>query len=212
MTTLKRVPLPDINGIEALANQLYPLLIARHAPCPGSLGQCAECKCGVTEEFFSCTDCFTLHWYCKTCIVKLHSHNPFHRVHKWNKDLQCKESTSLANLGLTIQLIHEDGKPCHSSGKNRNLQVLHLNGIHHVKYYQCDCNVSNTHSQSATPERLMANGLFPATYTTPALAFTFQTLAFFDTLNLNGHVNIKQFCDSIISNVPEDLKSQDVSK
>jgi hypothetical protein len=203
--TLRSFSIPDSSAIEALVDKLYPQLLSRHAPCPGSLDQCAECNIG--EAQYSCSDCFTLQWYCKACIVKMHSCNPFHRVHRWSKEQKCKESTALVDLGLTIRLVHEDGKSCTSTGNYRDLQVMHLNGFHRVKYQQCDCDISQTHS--ASPKRLMANGLFPATFASPAVAFTFQILTFFDILNLYGHVNIKQFCDSIISNVPEDLKRQE---
>jgi hypothetical protein len=205
--------LPDISAIEKLTNEIYPLMLARHAPCPGTLDQCAGCCCNSTESLYSCSDCFTLLWYCQNCIVAMHQYNPLHQVRKWSKEFQCKESIGLADLGLTIQLMHEDGKPCSSMGRSRDLHVLSSNGFHRLRYYLCACDITHPHPQPATPRKLIANGLFPATFSAPAVAFTFQTLSLYDILNLYGHINIKQFCDSLIANVPDDLKRQeDVSK
>jgi hypothetical protein len=202
-------PSPDTSTIESVANSLYPLLLARHAPCPGTLGQCAECSCKNTKVLYSCSDCITLLWFCKACIVKLHTMNPLHQVHSWNKKLQCKESTALVDLGLTLQLMHEDGTPCKSKGNHCELQILHINGLHRVKYQLCACDITQLHPQPVSPRRLMANGLFPATFTAPTAAFSFQLLSLFDILNLYDHINVKQFCDSIIANVPEDKKKQE---
>jgi hypothetical protein len=201
-------PLPDLSQIEALTNELYPIMIARHSPLPGTLKSCSKDHCSASLPLYSCSDCFHPAWYCKECILAAHKNNPFHKIHLWNENDQCKVPTTLYDLGLAIRLVHDDGKECRSSSLFRDLKVLHWNGLHRVRYIQCCCDASLAISRSASTRQLMANQLFPATHNAPTTAFTFQILALYDILNLFGYINIKQFCDSITSNVPDDIKSE----
>jgi hypothetical protein len=91
--------------------------------------KCTGCCCNSAEFLYSCSHCFTLLWYCQNCIVAMHQYNPLHQVHKWSKEFQSKESIGLADLGLTIQLMCEDGKPCSSKGRSCDLHVLSSNGF-----------------------------------------------------------------------------------
>jgi hypothetical protein len=200
--------LPDMTQIEALANELYPIMVARHSPLPDSLKSCSKMHCTATSPLYSCSDCFHPAWYCKECLLVAHENNPFHQIHEWNENDQCKVPTTLYDLGLAIRLVHADGKECRSNSLFRDLKVLHWNGLHQVRYIQCSCDASLATSRSASARQLMANQLFPATHNAPTTAFTFQALMLFDILNLLGYINIKQFCDSITSNVPDDFKSE----
>ena len=106
-------------------------------------------------------------------------------------------------LGHVITLFNLNGDECRCARLTTNLrtlEVLHTNGFHRASYPLCHCD--QLLLQPITPERLLTNGLFPATENQPQRAFTFEVLKEFDYLNIYGYVNVKQFLDS-------KLKSQD---
>lgn len=77
------------------------------------------------------------------------------------------------------------------------LNVLHVNGVHKLRYHKCECESSSF--RTATPEQLLANMLFPAMEKRPLWAFTFQVLSLYDHLDLSGFINIKQFIDGMMN-------------
>jgi hypothetical protein len=112
------------------------------------------------------------------------------------------EPARLVELGLIVLLIHEGGGPCPSRSTPHSLTILHSNGLHQIRYYQCFCRrKEGTHA--ARPAQLVANRLYPATEKSPKTAFTFESLRAFDTFNLEGALNIKQYCDGLLSLTPE---------
>jgi hypothetical protein len=83
-------PLPDTGHIRALTNELYPVMVARHAPYPGSRMSCSRKNCHTTSPLYSCSDCFHQIWYCKDCILEAHINNPFHHIQEWNEVYHCR--------------------------------------------------------------------------------------------------------------------------
>lgn len=143
--------------------------------------------------------CFCSGWMCSSCIVAEHKTSPFHRIVKWDENKKFCEAISLQELGLVVRLQTTDGISCTCSDRPQNcrpIEVLHTNGVHNISYIACTCG-GRTNVRSASPEQLMTNALWPATYAQPEKAYTFQLLQHFDTLNLFGYINIKQFLDGI---------------
>jgi hypothetical protein len=111
----------------------------------------------------------------------------------------------LCDLGLTVKLIHDDGTTCGSESTKHQLTVLHTTGLHEISYWQCYC-CRGKPNQGAGGAQLVANKLFPASKVSPRTAFTFDVLRSFDILNLEGSINIKQYCDSVLSLTPSRFK------
>ncbi|THU75375.1 hypothetical protein K435DRAFT_561253, partial [Dendrothele bispora CBS 962.96] len=124
-----------------------------------------------------CLDCFIPDLTCPSCCGRRHARNPFHRVLRWNGTHF--EKTSLAKLGLVVQLNHlsmrcKSWKPCHS-----NLRVLHTNGIHEVNIQYCTC------EREVPPAiQLLRRGIYPSTHEIP------KTCATFALLDLLHHLSI----------------------
>lgn len=202
--------LPDTSDIQRIADEYYSVLVSLHAPQPDALNACNSIGCNETMGgFYSCEDCTPSNWHCKQCMVEIHKLTPFHRVCEWSVESQYQASTTLANLGLKLHLLHEDGSSCTSNGIHRTLQVLHINGLHQINYYQCGCKISSLTRNTASTKQLIANRLFPATNKDPSYAFTFQVMNLYNQINLEGYVNIKQFCDATIGLTPESLGKKD---
>lgn len=202
-------PPPNIETIQHIANKLLSIFVSRHAPRPGDLDGCATDECLNGGPLYVCNDCFTPYWYCATCMVQLHWNSAFHRIEEWSVRFKCTIPATLFSLGLSVSLLHQDGQRCRSRGNAMELNVLHCNGLHKLRYQQCLCHPTENQQPNASPSQLMANGLFPATFGRPSTAFTFQALQNFDVLNLFGHINIKQYCDNVMaSTIGENTKTQ----
>ena len=129
-------------------------------------------------------------------MLKLHENLPFHHIEKWNTANNYSEDETLSSLGLVVNLTHRDGNECRCARVvERNLLVMHVNGSHSLRYYQCMSDKGLP--RAASPEQLLANNLFPATDSEPKTAFTFELLRLYDNLDLSGFINIKQFLDGI---------------
>jgi hypothetical protein len=87
--------------------------------------------CGNFEAQFHCLDCYGQHWWCKSCIIKLHTHHPFHCPQHW-KDGSFK-NIALCDLGNVFILGHSSsGHSCPEDGNlfgDCRIMVIHLNGV-----------------------------------------------------------------------------------
>ncbi|TFK58333.1 hypothetical protein BDN72DRAFT_752958, partial [Pluteus cervinus] len=117
-----------------------------------------------------CLDCVWSPLLCSTCIVDIHTHNPFHRLEKWSVDHFSR--ISISNLGGVIHFGHA-GERCFNILPNsgRHLTVVHTNGIHSIFATFCGCPQSK-------PDflQLIEGRLFPATVNRPDTALTFAFL------------------------------------
>ncbi|KAI0037647.1 hypothetical protein FA95DRAFT_1506726, partial [Auriscalpium vulgare] len=119
---------------------------------------------------------------CVPCIVKLHSRNPLHLVEKWNGTTF--ERTSLATLGLRIQLNHPPDTVCgHRESARSDFVVIHTNGIHTVNLDFCGCGQSSTLHRR---QQLLRFSWWPATTIDPNTAATFAALKKYHLLSLTG--------------------------
>ncbi|KAI0654695.1 hypothetical protein C8Q70DRAFT_879022, partial [Cubamyces menziesii] len=75
---------------------------------------------------------------CEACTVGRHADLPWHRVERWTG--QMFERTSLANLGLLIQLGHADMSQCSNPRPAcSDFCVIDVSGQHHVNLLFCGC-------------------------------------------------------------------------
>ncbi|KAL0578101.1 hypothetical protein V5O48_003880 [Marasmius crinis-equi] len=102
-----------------------------------------------------CRECFLQDLVCAKCCVRRHWDNPYHHVevrvfsprHSLNIGLTWKqhwtgslfERTSLAILGLVMQLNHVSGQCSKPVKCYQHLLVIHTNGIHRVNIQFCGC-------------------------------------------------------------------------
>ncbi|TFK61991.1 hypothetical protein BDN72DRAFT_777650, partial [Pluteus cervinus] len=151
-----------------------------------------QCTCGQLDALYRCWDCFGLAGAltCSACMVAKHKNLPFHKVKKWNGKFF--ERTTLADLGLEIQVGHMDGTPCHNSQLIKNFVILDISGIHSVKLRLCACaRVNEAHIQ------LLRADLFPATVTTPQTAATFRLLEIFEILSYESKITVLELYQAL---------------
>lgn len=193
--------LPDSTEIISTCERLYPTLLAQNAPNTLQWSTCATALCESTGPFYQCESCILHTWVCKPCMLSQHAKHPFDIISSWDSTKGCLVTHRLSDLGLVLRLAHEDGQTCKTvptKDKERCLDVLHINGYHKILYYQCTCGTSSGAPRTASPEQLFANRLYPATGKNPRWAYTFDVLKQFDSLNIHGFINVKQFCDATL--------------
>lgn len=200
------MPVPDYSQIKAKVNRYYPVLVSQHVPATPTITHCYTAGCdGPHEAYYTCQQCARCRWYCQRCLVERHRDHPLHRIEKWNANEGRKLHTSLADLGLVLQLDHPDGLPCTCAASARavkTLDVLHVDGVHRLCYELCRLETDTEKRRTVSPEQLLANRLFPATDQRPEQAYTFDLLRQYDLLDLYGFINIKQYCDGVLSMGP----------
>lgn len=100
----------------------------------------------------------------------------------WNGSFWTRSPLSL--LGLTLFPCHEGGPPCPKPGSaTRNLVVLACNGVHTVSVCFCACPVSTGVDEA---HQLLRTRWFPASSKIPKTVVTFECLAQFHSLSLQG--------------------------
>jgi hypothetical protein len=138
---------------------------------PATVG-CESCKHSFFE--YRCQDCFPCAFICRSCCLKNHRNQPFHKIEKWNG--KCFIPADLLSLGLVLHLGHQGNIcPAPNSEKARAaLRIIHPSGVHirHVQY--CECKDAPNRAV-----QLFRHRLFPATFEKPETAFTFSVLDHF---------------------------------
>jgi hypothetical protein len=201
---------PDYSKVKQTCDRYFPHIIKLHAPSCNKTAQCSETGCcaELSGHSYRCRTCFSSKWYCRDCIVSTHHDNPLHRIEKWSDEEMMCTSVSLEQIGLVVKFNNLDGTDCLCSGSHENtrmLEVIHVDGIHKIRYLLCHCNSHQKVPQSASPEQLLTNRLYPATNVHPRRAFSFDLLTEYDILNLYGFINIKQYLDAKVFLTPNDL-------
>jgi hypothetical protein len=152
------------------------------------------CSCGLDVVKYWCQDdCFNAPMLCKSCILDVHRHLPFHRLQQWQGTHFCR--TSLLDLGGTIYLGHQ-GQRCpnlsNSLSQGRLIVVTHTNSIHTLRIDFCHC-----HGAASEHLQLIQARLFPATITKPESAFTFGVLKEFHIHNLTSKKPLYDYFDAL---------------
>ncbi|KAI0038767.1 hypothetical protein FA95DRAFT_1476165, partial [Auriscalpium vulgare] len=144
--------------------------------------QCPVCERDVTPDI-RCRDCVGRTLCCAECACRLHARTPLHSVERWNGSFFRR--TTLADLGLSVQLGHSPGALCRFRvSPRRKFTVIHTNGIHTITLYFCGCGINH-----GVPPRsqLRRFGWWPATPLEPLTAATEEVLKQFHLLNLQGN-------------------------
>jgi hypothetical protein len=153
---------------------------------------CSRCK-SPNSGLFRCFTCLGRGNYCQSCIVYMHSLMPLHRIARWDQSAGCFINTSLASLGLILNIGHKDDQCPHvSQGDLRSVTVVHTNGIHEVLVRFSMC----THSYSPDLQ-LFSFRLFPSTVNSPQTAFSFEVLQQFHFYHLEGKGSVYTFMNAI---------------
>ncbi|KAL0576618.1 hypothetical protein V5O48_005376 [Marasmius crinis-equi] len=173
--------------------------------------RCSDCKIGVSDDVdaknadeqvdgvrqddekdgslpptIRCRECFHQDLLCAECCVRRHWDNPYHHVEEWAGELF--ERTSLADLGLIIQLNHVSGTCSNPVKCYQHLVVIHTNGIHRVNFQFCGC-------AKAIPQhlQLLRRNLYPTNIKKGRIStvITFQYLEYLQihTLTTKGSIH-----------------------
>ncbi|KAK7016199.1 hypothetical protein VNI00_018964 [Paramarasmius palmivorus] len=109
---------------------------------------------------------------------------------RWNGSFF--ENTSLKELGLVIQLGHDEGGPCALREMARTgFVVVDVDSIQEVSIAYCACRSAEV--VGVKWQQLMRRELYPGSVDYPYTAFTFRVLALFHALTLKGKINLYDF-------------------
>jgi hypothetical protein len=106
------------------------------------------------------------------------------------------QPTSLAELGLVVQLNHRQGVCPRAAMQTRGFTVYHSNGAHQVNLAYCACEPHL--AQNSRVGQIMRNRWLPATGKQPRTAFTFKCLNSFHLLNLQSKCNLYDYYCALI--------------
>jgi len=152
------------------------------------------CRCNQSQcPLFRCNTCLGTVSYCQGCIVKMHQEMPLHRVSLWDPTAGCFQSTSLAELGLVLNLSHNAlYSVCPNPSSLHGITVIHTNGIHNISVQFCNC----PQSQSADLQ-LFNEKLFSASTRLPQTAFSFAVLEQFRYYHLESKGSAYVFMNTL---------------
>ncbi|TDL14368.1 hypothetical protein BD410DRAFT_734211 [Rickenella mellea] len=154
------------------------------------------CTCGVATALYRCNDCAFNDLLCQKCLIDCHARLPLHCVEKWNDSFF--ERISLCDLGLRIQLGHEN-ETCHvPAPASEPVMVIHTNGIHLVTVDFCNC--SNSLPRVV---QMLRMAWWPASMERPQTAATFSALDLFHSLTLQSKINMYDFYLSLEPTISE---------
>ncbi|KAK7017907.1 hypothetical protein VNI00_018519 [Paramarasmius palmivorus] len=156
------------------------------------------CHCGLTAiDLYRCRNCWGNALWCAGCIKDAHRHRPFDVVEHWNGKFF--ERTSLAKLGLVVQLGHPVGVKCANPKRVRTgFVVADRHGVQEdVLLSKCECRDVSVAGELW--QQLLRYGLYPATVEEPRTAFTVSVLEHFHTLTLQGKVSLYDYYHALES-------------
>ncbi|KAI6145951.1 hypothetical protein BKA82DRAFT_4330489 [Pisolithus tinctorius] len=132
-------------------------------------------------------------WYChgvtlscQTCCLATHQCLPLHKIKKWNRKFF--ERVTLKQLGLIVQLGHEDMFCYCPEHGHLDFIIIDVNGIHPVNVNFCGCEQCMSHCQ-----QLLQCGWYPATICNPRTACTRTVLDHFLQLMWSSKVSVYEY-------------------
>ncbi|KAL0572707.1 hypothetical protein V5O48_009258 [Marasmius crinis-equi] len=158
--------------------------------------KCFLCRRPETEAQarYRCQYCYGGQIMCQRCIVEQHQSRPLDQVEYWNG--LYFERTTLAILGLIIQLGHPAGECCGLPEPFRvGFTVVDVFGIQDVNINSCLCQREDVVGNRL--QQLLRFQLYPATVQNPSTVFTFRLLNLFHTLTLQGKITLYDFYRSL---------------
>ncbi len=157
-------------------NMLHTMIARGAHPSAGQ-----HCCDGDTVRLHRCRDCFDGHPVCRKCITEAHHSNPFHAIESWTGTHFRK--SSLIDLDFKLYLMHS-GKPCpHADPRDlgQRIEVVHTNGIHFLRIFQCSCPGAPSNLLQYTHCKLL-----PSTPQAPRVLFTFDLMKDFHVHSLTS--------------------------
>jgi CxC2 like cysteine cluster associated with KDZ transposases len=154
---------------------------------------CQHCK--IEEGVFRCESCLGWPLLCKPCCLNTHQRHPYHKIKQWTG--KWFNTGSLFDLGFSLYLGHNglecpsNSQQCHQEEitaqhkremlkedereelKEDILVIVDSSGVHKHRVRWCTCGSTNPGDKDL---QLFKMGLFPASFTKPSTAFTFQVL------------------------------------
>ncbi|KAJ7020579.1 hypothetical protein C8F04DRAFT_1274884 [Mycena alexandri] len=153
----------------SLRDEYLTVLLRLEGAADADLAPCACCN--MAEATIRCKQCFGGQMYCEECSVTMHAKNPLHIIDKWDGSMFHR--TSLQELGLRVQLCHDD---CACPVGVDNFVLLDIGYIHQLSVDFCGCERRHgTHRRT----ELLLKRWYPATHDIPRTAATFNYLNLF---------------------------------
>jgi hypothetical protein len=183
-------------------------------------------SCSPEDCIYSCEDC-TGTRFSRECLLFEHRYNPLHHIKvrtpkpmprvllaDFNSQvLRDKRfmDTSLAELGLVIQLNHRRGICPKATVQTQGFTVYHTNGAHIVNISYCTC---HSHlPQNSRLGQIFRQRWLPATWKRPRTAFTFACMNTFHLLNLQSKCNLYDYYATLTRITDNgNIKDQPVSR
>ncbi|KAF9489136.1 hypothetical protein BDN71DRAFT_1343661, partial [Pleurotus eryngii] len=137
---------------------------------------------------YRCQDCLDFTMYCSGCILKGHIALPLHWIKCWNSRFCYFERSSLASIGLVIDLGHH-GTQCEFTYEIRECVIVDTTGIHNVNVRLCSCGTA-----VEDPLQFLRVKWFPSSFKKPHTLFTFTVLDQFHSLTLQSKIAAYDFC------------------
>lgn len=100
------------------------------------------------------------------------------------------DKTTLHSLGLVCYLGH-GGDPCLIETPSRNLTIIDMNGWHKVRVGFCACD--KTAPWHELYRQLIRMRWYPASFSRPRTAFSFDLLDTYHKITLQGKLNLYDF-------------------
>lgn len=143
-----------------------------------------------------CLDCHRYPVYCWECMNLSHRLHPFHRIAIARPGNYCAQTT-LTKQGYIFHL-HSGNKPCpvplpgdESSRRINKFVIIDSGSIHTFLLETCSC------SKADLVQQLIAAGLFPATFSDPKTAMTFDALDYYLLDNTICHTTAYSFYEKL---------------
>ena len=148
------------------------------------------CFCGVlgAKRTTRCSECKFNDPMCAECFIHSHRTEPTHWADVWDFDRGFFIRHDISQLKPDGQAIYfgHNGFPCPKyspESSDLTFDLIDVNGIHNTRVRFCECSLEDKATQ------LLKSGLFPATFSQPRMAFTFQVLDHFHKLHLQSKLS-----------------------
>lgn len=113
------------------------------------------------------------------------------------------DRTSLHALGFVYYLGH-DGDPCPVESQPRGLMIIDMNGRHKVRIGFCTCGISRNERY----RQLLRMNWYPASFSRPMTAFSFDLLETYHKVTLQGKLNLYDFYHAIMQKTDNQGRSK----
>ncbi|KAF8993262.1 hypothetical protein BDZ89DRAFT_973013, partial [Hymenopellis radicata] len=136
---------------------------------------------------YQCLTCFDERLYCGDCLLRAHAELYLHRVQYWTGEFFWR--TTLADLGLRVQLGHPPGEACSNPFPgDPKFTIIDVDCIHRVNLYYCNC-------QFVQPRdiQLLRRQLYPATTVSLETCATFRCLETFQMMSFMSKISAYEF-------------------